>query len=537
MKLKSRVLALAALMVAAQSAWSAPVDAQHPAVGRALSSFKQHMQQRALIGAGNAQFDGDDKLEARDLITDEDGTEHVRFDRRYKGLRVVGGDLVVHTQASGAHKGLERTWLRGAQLNTTPAVSGPQAMQLAAKVFPHQQAKVGNRELIVWARGGHSQLAWDTLVSGYQADGTPSRMHVILNAANGQVLDRWDDVHTHNAIGNTLYAGRVVLWSEARPLLSGQNLVDKSRGGHYVSDMGNRADLIPALVPTFGVTANTINGVFGDGTTANRNSAAADAAYGFQTTWDYYGKVHGRNGIDGNGRKAYSRVHYGSNYNNAYWTDLCFCMTYGDGDGKLMKSLVALDVAGHEMSHGLTGSTAKLMYSGESGGLNESTSDIFGSMVEFYAANASDPGDYLIGEKIAGPNLKRPYLRTMVNPSEDGASADCWYPKVGKLNVHLSSGVANHLYYLLAEGTSNGVPSRTCAAGDTRVANGRGSLQGLGRQKAEKIWYRALTVYMTSDTNFAGARQATLKAASDLFGGNSNEVASVAAAWKAVNVN
>ena len=98
-------------------------------------------------------------------------------------------------------------------------------------------------------------------------------------------------------------------------------------------------------------------------------------------------------------------------------------------------------------------------------------------------------------------------------------------------------GVTNHVYYLMAEGTTAGAPSRTCQAGDSRVATGQGTVAGMGRQKAEKVWYRALTVYMTSSTNFAAARVATLKAATDLYGAGSAEVASVAAAWSAVKVN
>jgi len=207
-------------------------------------------------------------------------------------------------------------------------------------------------------------------------------------------------------------------------------------------------------------------------------------------------------------------------------------MTYGDGDGTTFTPLVSLDVAGHEMSHGVTSRTAGLVYSRESGGLNEATSDIFGTMVEFYASNANDPGDYLIGEEIyrAGVNG----LRNMVNPSSDGRSADCWYSGVANLDVHYSSGVANHFYYLLAQGTTAGNPSKTCVAGNTRVATGNGTLAGIGRAKAEKIWYRALTVYMTTSTTYAGARTATLNAARDLYGAGSATQNAVAAAWTAV---
>ena len=219
------------------------------------------------------------------------------------------------------------------------------------------------------------------------------------------------------------------------------------------------------------------------------------------------------------------RDSYGSKYNNAFWTDSCFCMTYGDGDGATFSPLTAIDVAGHEMTHGVTSRTARLVYSGESGGLNEATSDIFGSMVEFYAASASDPGDYLIGEKIYTPKTSGDALRYMANPSKDGKSANCWSSAVAGLDVHHSSGVGNHFFYLLAEGSTG---STTC---------NNTTLTGIGRSAAEKIWYRALTTYMTSSTKYAGARTATLSAAKDLFGDGSAQHKAVAAAWSGVSVN
>jgi zinc metalloprotease ZmpA len=246
--------------------------------------------------------------------------------------------------------------------------------------------------------------------------------------------------------------------------------------------------------------------------------------------------VHGRNGIANNGVGAFNRVHYGRRYNNAFWSDSCFCMTYGDGDGRTFNPFDSIDVAGHEMSHGVTSRTAGLIYSGESGGLNEGNSDIFGTMVEFYANNSNDAPDYLIGEELyIQPGHA---LRVMYHPSVDGSSSDCWYTGVGSLNVHYSSGVANHFYYLLAEGTnpSSGPASPTCVAGNTRQATGNGSVTGIGRSAAERIWYRALTTYFVSSTNYAGARAGTLSAAADLFGLGSVQYNAVAAAWSAVNV-
>jgi Zn-dependent metalloprotease len=279
--------------------------------------------------------------------------------------------------------------------------------------------------------------------------------------------------------------------------------------------------------------------VWGDFTLGNAQTVATDAQYGTARTWDYYLNVFGRNGIADNGSGSYNRVHYGNRYNNAFWSDQCFCMTYGDGDGKTFNPFDSLDVAGHEMTHGVTARTANLTYSGESGGLNEGTSDVFGTMVEFYANNPSDPGDYSIGERLYKSGGGKA-LRYMQKPSLDGGSADCWYSNVGALDVHYSSGVLNHFYYLLAEGTNPGgsLPtSPTCTGSNTRVASGNGSLAGITRDKAQRIWYRALTVYMTPSTNYAAARVASIKAANDLFGAGGAEANAVAAAWSAVQVN
>ena len=255
-----------------------------------------------------------------------------------------------------------------------------------------------------------------------------------------------------------------------------------------------------------------------------------DAQYGTNVTWDYYKFVHGRNGIFGNGTGSYNRVHYGNGYVNAFWDGTK--MTYGDGDGVEFGPLVSLDVAGHEMSHGVTENTAGLTYSGESGGLNEATSDIFGTMVEFYAANTNDPGDYYIGEEF--DLASHSGFRRMDNPALDGSSHSCWSTSTKNVDVHYSSGVGNHFFYLLAEGS--GQKTIGGKVHNSPTCNGS-TITGIGRADAEKIWFRALTVYMTSGTTYAQARTATLSAATDLFGASSNQRAVVAAAWSAVNVN
>jgi hypothetical protein len=189
-------------------------------------------------------------------------------------------------------------------------------------------------------------------------------------------------------------------------------------------------------------------------------------------------------------------------------------------------------VAAHEMSHGVTAATAGLTYSGESGGLNEATSDIFAAAVEFHADLPADVPDYMVGEKIDINGNGTP-LRYMDKPSKDGASRDYWSSTLGSVDVHYSSGPANHLFYLLSEGS--GAKTVNGVAYDSPTYDGV-PVAGIGIDNAQKVWYRALSTYMTSSTNYAGARTATLQAAADLFGAYSPTYLAVADAWAAINV-
>jgi hypothetical protein len=203
-------------------------------------------------------------------------------------------------------------------------------------------------------------------------------------------------------------------------------------------------------------------------------------------------------------------------------------MVYGDG-GSTFRPLVSLDVVSHEMSHGTTAATAGLIYFGESGGLNEASSDIFGTLAEFYARNKQDKGDYFIGEKIM--KVSPGYLRRMDNPRLDGSSYNCWGPTMGADDVHYTSGPANHWFYLLAEGS--GAKLIGGRNHNSPTCNGK-VVAGIGRAQAGQIWYRALNVYMLSTTNYMGARDATIRAAQNLYGANSTQCKRVVAAWDAV---
>ncbi|MEU7426418.1 M4 family metallopeptidase, partial [Streptomyces sp. NPDC040750] len=401
----------------------------------------------------------------------------------------------------------------------TAAKAEKQAVSAARTLGSAKSTADGARK-VIWAGSGKPVLAYETVVGGLQDDGTPNQLHVVTDAATGKKLFEYQGIET--GVGKTKYSGEVNLTTAQSG--SSYTLTDTTRGGHKTYDLAHGTSGTGTL---FSQSSDT----WGDGSVSNAGTAAADAAYGAQETWDFYKHTFNRSGIKNNGVGAYSRVHYGNSYVNAFWDDSCFCMTYGDGSGD-SDPLTSLDVAGHEMSHGVTSNTAGLNYSGESGGLNEATSDIFGTGVEFYADNATDVGDYLIGEKIDINGNGSP-LRYMDKPSKDGGSADYWSSSVGGLDVHYSSGVANHFFYLLSEGsgakTINGVNY------DSPTQDGS-TVTGIGRDKALQIWYKALTTYFTSTTDYADARKGTLSAAGDLYGAESTEYKAVAAAWSAVNV-
>ncbi|HLP30325.1 MAG TPA: M4 family metallopeptidase, partial [Geothrix sp.] len=192
--------------------------------------------------------------------------------------------------------------------------------------------------------------------------------------------------------------------------------------------------------------------------------------------------------------------------------------------------------AGHEMTHGVTSRTANLTYRAESGGLNESMSDIFGTMAEFYRGSTGSTipatgGNWTIGEQLATPAFNKP-LRYMYKPSLDGSSPNAWSSSLKRLDVHYSSGPMNRCFYFLSQGASN------VSTSNFYSSYLPGGMTGIGNDKAARIVYKALTAYMTSSTNYAGAKTACLNAAVALgYPAGSVEYTAVVNAFKAINVN
>ncbi len=565
MKKLSRLLPITAITVASLSAFAQAGD-QPAAVDKALQLIQQNPAAFSAAVSGTARTlkfagpqaaaptDGD-QFQVRDVIVDPDGTEHVRFDRFHAGLPVIGGDVVVHS-SKGQLKQASVTQLAPINLAGTigkvgnravvrnaPDVGATRARHIAAARFNSDVRRVDDAELVVFARDVTPTLAYAVRVYGKATDTHGDAVLYYVDARTGTVLDAQDLIKTAAATGTgrSLYYGNLTLTTDQTGT-NAYRMLDPGRGGGSVYDgRGLSSDEVEQAtdLPIFTSSTN----VWGNNTTTDRQTVAADIDYGLALTWDYYKTTHNRNGIfnDGRGVKSYAHVVFntgsGTTGANAAWLS-SRVMAYGDGEPgtRLPKPVVSVDVAGHEMSHGVTEATANLNYSGDAGGLNESTSDIFGTLVKFYANNPNDPGNYVIGARVVSGGLRKMYKQDL-----DGRSFSC-YPSGGfswsnpRHDPHFSSGVGNRFFYLLSEGPS--VPSTDTGLSRAQlVCNGDTTLSGLGRDKAGKIWYRTLTVYLNANSSYPNARRASIQAANDLYGANSAESATVARAWSAVGVN
>ncbi|MFD5544801.1 M4 family metallopeptidase, partial [Streptomyces sp. NPDC127079] len=513
-----------------------------------------------------------DELRAQDVMIDPEGARHVRFVRTHRGMPVLGGDLVVHLSRQLAYTGVTRAADHTVEPATTEAkLTARQAEQKAAAAA---DGEAGTAALVVDARDGARALAYQVAVDGANGPAT-----VVVDALTGRVRSNTPDndeflsprvleaLHrrgeslapatgtrpntftgtsaaaaphyptTAHGTGRSLFVGKVAL-TTTRTARKSFLLKDPTRYGTETRDAkGKETESFRQGAPF-----TSTNDSWGNGTTTSRGSAAADAQYGITETLEFYRRTFGRKGIANDSNPARAMVHWGDKVGNAFWDSTCGCMLYGDGDGdEIKKPLVVLDVTGHELTHGVVDATAKLAPTridvhgnqyGEPGALNESLADIFGSGVEFFANNPKNPPNYLLGEKLG---LAQKFLRRLDHPSLDRleGTVDYWSPQVAGAEVHAGSGVSSHAFYLLAEGSGRKTVGATTY--DSPTYNGS-TVTGIGRAKATAVFYRALTRYMVSSTDFHGARVATLEAAKDLYGASSVEYRTVDQAWAAVDV-
>ena len=521
------LLALAGLLVGPAAARAQAAD-QQPA--KPAPSFYAPAEGDLALGAAPALL-GRFAAETPDVgfresatRTDELGMTHVTYQQTYRGIPVAGYTYTAHADADGRLATLTGAFAKTAgDLATTPRIAASagldgalRQLELRAPLWespdaPHDYAKpVG--ELVVYydAKADAAELAYRYDV--YTAEPL-YRAWVYVSALDGRVL--FEDLRIHHA--NTPltavsdYNGTVGITGDVSG--STYRLRQSAMGGGVETYSLNNGTRYGSATD---VTDNTANPFNADGT-------AVQAHYGAEQTYDYFDTQHGRNSYNGTGGKLLSYVHYSSGYVNAFWDGSR--MTYGDGDGVNYGPLTSLDIAGHEMAHGVTEFSAGLIYSYESGALNESFSDIFGEMVEFHATGTND---WQMGTDIGIGGSGA--IRSMNNPNAyndpDTYGGSYYYTGSGDNGgVHINSGVQNKWFYILAVGESG-----TNDLGDAY------SVTGIGRTAAAAIAYRNLTVYLSASSNYAAARAGAIQAATDLYGAGSPEVIATTDAWYAVGV-
>lgn len=518
-------LAITFVALGAFALWSNTTEAQKNVFDKDnLERVKEiSLEHLSNLLATRGIANGTRDIKVKKVFVDDLNMGHTRVQQTVNDIPVWGGEAIIHLKGDGTLSTITDNLLAGISVNTEANFPGEEAIKLAKRMYSGSEFLTDQPTADKWIYRAEKRDHLVYRVQMRREDGSEkTAMPVIfIDAQTGEKIFEYNNLQTATGSGSSLYRGTVS--------------IDTYFNGstYYMEDIGRK-------IGTFdnrNTTSSTYRFSDADNNwTSTSQRAGVDAHYGAEKTYDYYLSVHGRNGIDGSGGPAYyqsadgvtglisSKVHYGSNYNNAFWNGSY--MTYGDGDGSVFTPLVTLDICGHEMTHGVTERTANLVYANESGALNESMSDVFGAMVERYENGGTiNTNTWLIGEDAYTPGTSGDALRSMADTHASGDPdhySERYTGSADNGGVHTNSGISNFAFYLLSEGGTNHVSGVT--------------VSGIGADAAEKIFYRALTVYMTSNTNFSGARTASLNAAGDLYGSSSSQYVQTQTTWCAVGV-
>ncbi|EAY28022.1 M4 family metallopeptidase [Microscilla marina] len=476
-----------------------------------------------------------DQLIKTNAWTDNIGFQHIKYQQAYKGIRVAKSTYAVHSQ-NGYVKVINGDFLKIGDLNITPSVNKGTALQKAvAATGVKNYTQLGKEELVVCrdyiGKDGKAHLAYRFVIIAPE-----SHTEVFVDAHTGKTLlknpllrscfikgHKHHKKHAHQvkkslaAQGSsiTLYDGNQTIFTQAYN--NGYRLYDDARGnGIHVKNSNNNQNWDFNGATEF--VDNDNNWTAGEWDNAAKDAAGMSAFWAYEKTYDYFKNNHNRNSIDDNGRLLRALVHSGNNWFNAQYSSAYVMMRFGDGNGS---PLTTIDITAHELAHGLTDFTADLVYSYESGALNESFSDIFGAAVE--AEASPNKSRWLMGEDIG-------HIRDMANPNAknhpDTYKGTHWYTGAGDNGgVHYNSGVLNHWFHILSEGKSG-----TNDNGDSF------DVSGITIEKAGKVAYRMLSTYLSANSQYADARVAGIQAVKDLYGDGSNEEIQVTNAFYAVGV-
>jgi vibriolysin len=458
------------------------------------NSLIQNPNLPAALGLG-----ANSNLEVIKVYGGPNGNVITRYQQTYKGVPIWGEHVIVTTDAKGTVVALHGHAIKGLGddlVSTTPAFAADVALEemqaLSAKGMPKGVVLYENEtsELVVYAVERQPKLAYAvsffTDIDG--KGGHPSRPHYIVDAQTGEILFKYEGLTTADGTGpgGNAKTGQYQYGTDFPPFevsQSGSNCTMNNTNVKSVNLNHGTSGSTAYSYACYNNTFKAINGAY---------SPINDAHYFGGVIYDMYSDWYGTAPLT---FQLTMRVHYSSNYENAFWNGSA--MTFGDG-ASTFYPLVSLDVSAHEVSHGFTEQNSNLIYSGQSGGINEAFSDMAGEAAEFYNGG----NDWLVGAQIFKGSGA---LRYMYDPPLDGISIGSANDYYSGLNVHYSSGVYNKAFYTLA----------TTSGWDTR--------------KAFDVFVRANQVYWTSSTSFTSGRDGCMSAASDL-GYNTTDVSNAFAA-------
>lgn len=460
---------------------------------------------------------GSESLNLTQKNTDDLGFVHYRYQEQFNGVHVEGMTYYVHTK-NGFVVSSNGEYLSDIKLSSTiPSISPYRAISLAKK-YIHAEKYLWKDEkfplpkLIIIKVENNYKLVYKTDVYAVKP---LARKYVFVDALNGEIVKEENRIYHAdvNATAITKYSGTQTITTDSN---GGSYRLQDSARNVKTYDLNNAYFTSSAV--DFTDTDNYWNNI-----NPQKDEVATDAHWGAEKFYDYFSIKLGRNSYDNSGGSLISYVHYGINYDNAFWDGTA--VSYGDGNGSSTSPYTAVDIVAHEFSHGVTEHTANLVYSYESGALNESFSDIFSVAVDFYARPSS--ANYTIGEQVSISGVPS---RNMANPNQYGdpdtyLGTNWATGPTDNGGVHTNSGVQNFWFYLLTNGGTG-----------TNDIGSSYSVIGIGMDKAAKIAYRTLSVYLTSNSQYSDARAYSIQAAVDLYGACSAEAVATQEAWYAVGV-
>ena len=476
------------------------------------------------------------------------GNQHVRMAQRHQGLRVVGGNLIVHFDPTGSAYEVNGEYIKDIDVAKKASITGRSAAEIARRNLnkADQEVRIAKEpELVVYARGKQApRLAYELALS-YPGQGAkiPGYWRYWVDALNGNVLNAYNDVKSidPSPIGALTPITGQIMPSETRVVGDdGIRTVDgwdDETDNFFLHNPANQWQIFNASFSALWPDAFS----FAYRPTANwgdSDPVEMSIAVNVDVVQNYFRDVMGRNSWDDNGGVILVNAHFGQDLVNGYWNGIS--IQIGDGDNVTATCLGTLDIMGHELTHAVTEATANLVYQNESGALNESFSDIFGVCIEFFGQPSgsnfypqASPGtaDWLMGEDAW---LTATSLRDMRNPKNMAIASrqpsrykgELWMPTTDTPNedndfggVHNNSGPQNFFFYLLSEG----------GVGTNEVYEY--NVQGIGIQNAEQLAYHVLAHYCTEDTDYTAVRRIWIEAALDM---NPAWLPSVIHAWMAV---